>query len=1066
MSNLVGQQIEQYQIQKLLGEGGMGSVYQAYDLNLARTVALKVTHPQLARQPQFQQRFMQEARAAARLKHPSIVDIYHFGTYREMLYMVMEFVEGASLGAYIRQLQQTGQVIELRETLFILAQVAEALGYAHRQGVVHRDIKPDNVLLRKLDEPEQAGQPPIRAKVTDFGLAKLLEGGLETATGTFMGTLPYMSPEQCLGQELDGRSDLYSLGVMLFQMATGRLPFDIRTPTEAVMKHMKEAPPAPRSINPGLPRPVERVIERSLAKKPGDRYASGLEFARAMRNVMGELTSADVTQFAAGGTVMSLLTQLDSGGAAQIPSRLGADLTAPPGAEQLIITRKGQEPRSYPLDQDTFTIGRTQENDIVLNVSGVSRQHAKIERSGGGFQVTDLNSTNGSFLDDHKLLPGIPEPWDSGRQLRIGSYFLTWRRGAGAAPAAGAISPGQLPVQKPPTAEAPTYAQGTYAATQPAGPGRPVPVGATQMLSRSGEMSITINPTNLQVEPGGRSMIQVDLLNTGATVDHFAVNVHGIPADWYTEPGSPVNLMPGASATVTVTFHPPRLSSTRAGDHAYEIVARSQSRPSESASVPGRLSVGAFNDFRTDMRPATVRSGRNVRLLVQNIGNAPMTYAILARDPSETIKFEGNNRRLEVQPGERQTADLRVSAASRPFVGSTTTQPFSVELSAADGNKKAQQGQLQIRPILPTWVFPVAAFFLIGLCLISLFGFNYYRNLQSEYATATAEFLAGVNLATADVLTRSAEEQEEQVQQEQAQNATATALYLTAQAEGDDDNDGLSNNQEAALGTSPDNPDTDGDGLSDGEEINRYGTQPKNIDSDGDNLQDGAEVAAGTSPINPDSDGDGVPDGLDDQPLATPTPTNTPTPTPTPTEEATETPTPTPTEEFTATPTPTVTLTLTPTQAPPELILECPGPGTGGDRADLRGILFLVDADFNQIEVAFGTSTAGDYTILAELRRGETFDGQPEATATAEVTLPNNTEPPYTVATFEFPDISVPNAAVFSLKFVIESGSGTLFMEVDNTDRFCDTAATTNENTGDVLTERGEPTSLRVIYQP
>ncbi|MCB0032032.1 MAG: hypothetical protein KDE28_29180, partial [Anaerolineales bacterium] len=316
------------------------------------------------------------------------------------------------------------------------------------------------------------------------------------------------------------------------------------------------------------------------------------------------------------------------------------------------------------------------------------------------------------------------------------------------------------------------------------------PVGATQMLSRSGEMSLTINPTNVKVEPGGRQIIQVDLLNTGATVDHFMVNVHGIPADWYTEPGNAVHLMPGASSMVSVTFHPPRQSSTRAGDYDYEIVARSQSRPNESASVTGRLTVGAFHDFRTDMRPATVRSGRNVRLLVQNTGNAPMSYVAIARDPSDTIQFEGNNRRLEVQPGERQTADIRVSAAKRPFIGSTTTQPFSVELAAGDGAQKAQQGQLQIRPILPTWIIPLAAFFLIGLCAISLFGINFYRNLQNDNATLTAEFVANINLATADVLTRQFEEQQVAAQEEQAQNATATALYLTAQAEGDDDNDG------------------------------------------------------------------------------------------------------------------------------------------------------------------------------------------------------------------------------------------------------------------------------------
>ena len=230
MPDLVGQQIDQYRIDALIGQGGMGAVYRAYDVHLARTVALKVTHAHLSEQKHFQERFMQEARAAARLKHPSIVDVYNFGTLRGMLYVVLAYVPDGSLGAYVRDLQENGRSVDLREMLELLAQVADALHYAHRQGVVHRDIKPDNVLLERLagDEADAGGR--IRAVVTDFGLAKLLEGGLQSASGSFMGTLPYMSPEQCLGGVIDGRSDLYSLGVMVYQLATGRLPFDIKSP--------------------------------------------------------------------------------------------------------------------------------------------------------------------------------------------------------------------------------------------------------------------------------------------------------------------------------------------------------------------------------------------------------------------------------------------------------------------------------------------------------------------------------------------------------------------------------------------------------------------------------------------------------------------------------------------------------------------------------------------------------------------------------------------------------------------------------------------------------------------
>ena len=175
MMNLVGRQIDNYRIDILLGEGGMGSVYRAQDLNLARPVALKVLHPSFAGQPEFRQRFLQEAQAAARLgDHPSIVNIYDFGHQDSVFYMVMEYVPGSSLGAYIKHVRENNQVVKLSETLMVLAQVADALGFAHKAGVIHRDIKPDNVLLKPTADTGRPAGMPVTAVVTDFGLAKLL----------------------------------------------------------------------------------------------------------------------------------------------------------------------------------------------------------------------------------------------------------------------------------------------------------------------------------------------------------------------------------------------------------------------------------------------------------------------------------------------------------------------------------------------------------------------------------------------------------------------------------------------------------------------------------------------------------------------------------------------------------------------------------------------------------------------------------------------------------------------------------------------------------------------------
>lgn len=308
-TQLIGQQIEHYRIDRLVGTGGMGSVYQAMDLNLARPVALKIMHPQYAAQTEFQRRFRQEAQAIARLNHPSIVNIYQFGRRAGYWYLVMEYVLGLSLGAYIKQLAQCNQVVQLNETLDLVAQVADALGYAHWQGIIHRDVKPDNILVQSLERPWHPAGLPLRAVVTDFGLAKLLEGGMDTQSNIMMGTLPYMSPEQVTGDPLDGRSDLYALGVVLYQLATGQLPFDIKSPTDAVIKHLNEHPPDPHQIHPDFPIEVENIILKTLAKRPEDRYQTGEALAKALRTASKSIANG-VPLPAAKNDIVSIVTEV------------------------------------------------------------------------------------------------------------------------------------------------------------------------------------------------------------------------------------------------------------------------------------------------------------------------------------------------------------------------------------------------------------------------------------------------------------------------------------------------------------------------------------------------------------------------------------------------------------------------------------------------------------------------------------------------------------------------------------------------------------------------------------
>ena len=262
---------QQYQVESEIGRGGMSVVYRARDIRLNRIVAIKVLPPELAYDPAIRTRFTREAQTSAQLSHAHIVPIYDVGEREGIAYFVMALVTGGNLAALLAR--EPRQPIE--EVRRLLCEIADALAYAHLRGVIHRDVKPDNILL-----DADSG----RAIVTDFGIARAIEAGTRlTITGNALGTPQYMSPEQAVGErEVDGRSDIYSLGVVAYQMLTGRLPFSGANTMALLLKHVNERPLPIVELRPDAPKPLRDAIERALMKAPEDRWPTAASMRQAI----------------------------------------------------------------------------------------------------------------------------------------------------------------------------------------------------------------------------------------------------------------------------------------------------------------------------------------------------------------------------------------------------------------------------------------------------------------------------------------------------------------------------------------------------------------------------------------------------------------------------------------------------------------------------------------------------------------------------------------------------------------------------------------------------------------
>jgi serine/threonine protein kinase len=433
MDNLVGQSLGQYQVQQVIGVGGMASVYKAYQRSLERYVAIKAIpmQPANSHDPGFLSRFTNEARLIAKLSHPNIVTVHDYGEELDWAYIVMEYIAGGTLRDRMVQAEAARQRVELVWALDLIAQAALGLDHAHQLGVIHRDVKPGNMLLRAEDQ----------LLLSDFGIAAILEASAGYALGNGAGTPQYMAPEQGTPNGIvDARTDIYSLGVVLFQAVTGQLPFGADTPMGIINQHLRMPVPPPSQLAPGVPPKVEQIILRAMEKHPARRYQRAREMAEQLREAAAEVRrnapalprpGPQTQRYSSNGqTPMAPPLPVPPMG---VPGQPGTCLRCgaanPPRNHYCTACGYDLSGKRAKVDRYVLADGRPLRCRISMRTGPLTGRRYVLHQdttSLGRIAGNDLVSSNGTFVNGGRVAAEQPVPLKHGDELRLGDDTMTF----------------------------------------------------------------------------------------------------------------------------------------------------------------------------------------------------------------------------------------------------------------------------------------------------------------------------------------------------------------------------------------------------------------------------------------------------------------------------------------------------------------------------------------------------------------------------------------------------------------------------------------------------------------
>ena len=520
---MIGQTIGKYRIVARLGRGGMGTVYKGVDATLDRDVAIKVLNPDLA-ETEVLKRFRAEAVTLARLNHPNIATIYELCQHDDELLMVMELLRGETFDALSARIGP----MPIERAAYLCSQVLDALGHAHRAGIVHRDLKPANLMLT------EGGI----VKVMDFGIARVIGTEHLTSDGYMMGTPAYMAPEQVLGGEVDGRADLYSMGVVLYRLLTGTLPFKAETPIAMVQKQLKDPPTPLRRFRAELPLWCEELLDRSLAKPPEQRFQTADDFRGALVRAMSPGTSTDQTMTAMIPGVSDLSVTLP-------PNSMRTPLAtpAPPVTPAPTAARRSTE-RTVVLRTSYLAAGIALVLLVVLALAGVT---LAVVRRGPASAAPATSTPAPPVVDPSAAFPTPPPTKAAGPQARMPALPanpapVTTRPGVSAEPG-DAKAPARSPDVTPSKPEAPAHVEGAQ-------PDAPLPVAAAPLVFPSirlflidggkgheRDAGLRLTPTAVEVTESGKA---IKSLRYDSVIGLFAS--HSREPRWVTPSGVAVPL--------------------------------------------------------------------------------------------------------------------------------------------------------------------------------------------------------------------------------------------------------------------------------------------------------------------------------------------------------------------------------------------------------------------------------------------------------------------------------------------------------------------------------------------